>query len=84
MEEVIRTLATRSGHTIQLDAGNDVALPRRPIVAKVPAPISFWEALDLIGRAGQVRHDPGAKVWDTTRVPVLHIADGEPPSSTLY
>ncbi len=84
LEEAIRTLASRSGHTIQLDAGDDVALPRRPIVAQVPAPISFWEALDRIGRAGHVRHDPGAKVWDRSRIPVLRLADGEPPSSTLY
>jgi hypothetical protein len=84
LKEAIRTLAARSGYTIQLDSGNDAALPRRPIVARVPAPISFWEALDTVGRAGHVRHDPGANVWDRTRVPVLHIADGEPPSSTLY
>ena len=38
----------------------------------------------MVGRAGHVRHDPGAGIWDRTRVPVLHIADGEPPSSTLY
>jgi hypothetical protein len=84
LEAAIRTLATRSGYTIQLDAGDDVALPRRPIVAQVPAPISFWEALDRIGRAGHVRHVPGTKAWGGRRVPVLHLADGEPPSSTLY
>ena len=72
--------ATRSSST----PGTTPALPRRPIVAQAPAPISFWEVLDMIGRAGHVRHDPGAELWDRTRVPVLHIADGEPPSSTLY
>ncbi len=84
LKDAIRTLATRSGHTIELDAGDDGALPRRPIVARAPSPISFWEALDMIGRAGHVRHDPGAKVGERTRVPVLHIAGGDPPSSTLY
>jgi hypothetical protein len=84
LEEAIRTLAGRSGYTIQLDAGGDAALPRRPIVAQAPSPIPFWEALDRVGRAGHVRHDPGVGIWDRTRVPVLHIADGDPPSSTLY
>ena len=27
---------------------------------------------------------PVPMLWDRTRVPVLHVADGEPPSSTLY
>jgi hypothetical protein len=81
LKEAIRTLATRSGYTIELDAG---AIPDRPIVAHAPTPISFWEGLDLIGRAGHVRHDPGAKVGERTRVPVLHLADGEPPPSTVY
>ncbi len=84
LEAAIRTLAARSGYTIQIDAGDDVALPRRPIVARTSAPISFWEALDRIGRAGHVRHNPGARVLDKARVPVLHLADGEPPSRTLY
>jgi hypothetical protein len=84
LEEALRTLAMRSRYTIQLDAGDDAALPRRPIVAKAPSPIAFWEALDTIGRAGHVRHDPGARVSDRARVPVLHLANGEPPSRTLY
>ncbi len=84
LEEALRTLAARSGHAIQVDTGDDVALPRRPIIAKALAPISFWEALDRVGQAGHVRHHPGAGVWDRTRAPVLHIADGEPPLTTLY
>ena len=84
LDEAIRTLATRSGTTIQLDDGDDAARTRRPIVARARSPIPFWEALDLIGRAGQVRHNPGAGVWDRTRVPVLHLVDGEPPSRTCY
>jgi hypothetical protein len=82
--EAIRTLAARSGYAIQLDAGNDTAMSLRRIVAHAPAPISFWQALDMIGQAGHVRHDPGAGVWDRTRIPLLHLADGEPPSGTLY
>jgi hypothetical protein len=84
LKEAIQTLAARSGYTIQLDAGDAAMLPLRPIVARVPTPISFWEALDMVGRSGHVRHDPGAGIWERTRVPVLHIADGEPPSPTLY
>jgi hypothetical protein len=84
LDEAIRTLATRSGYVLQLDAKDDVALPRRPIVARAPTLIPFWEALDRIGRAGHVRHDPGTGLWDKTRVPVLHVVDGEPPTSTLY
>jgi hypothetical protein len=84
LEEAIRTLAARSGYTIQLDAGDGAAPGRRPVVARVPASVSFWEALDMIGRAGHVRHDPGAAFRDTTRVPVLHLVEGEPPSRTLY
>jgi hypothetical protein len=84
LKEAIQTLAARSGYTIELDSSDSAALSRRPIVARAPAPVSFWEALDMVGRAGHVRHDPGAGIWDRSRVLVLHIADGEPPSSTLY
>ena len=84
LEEAIRTLAARSGYAIRLKAGDDAALPRRPIVARAPAPVPFWEALDLIGRAGHVRLYPAADPRDLTGGPVLRVADGEPPARTLY
>ncbi len=84
LDEAIRTLAARSGYAIRLDAGDDRALPLRRIVARAPAPLPFWEALDMIGRSGHLRHDPGVGLWDKTLVPVIHIVDGEPPTSTLY
>ena len=84
LEEAIRILTARSGYTIRLDAGSDVALPRRPIVARTPAQVSFWEALDRIGRAGNVRLDPSYDVRDRTGGPVICVVAGEPPLRTLY
>ncbi len=84
LDEATRALAARSGHALVLDPGNDPGLPLRPIRAKSPAPVPFWEALDLLGRAGHVRHDPGARPEKPSHLAVLHLADGEPPASTLY
>ena len=84
LDEAVRTLADRSGFTLKIEGEKDATLPLRPIRARSPAPIPFWEALDLIGKAGQVRHDAGFKVWDANLRPVLHLVDGDPPTSTTY
>ncbi len=51
---------------------------------KFTTPLPLWEALDAIGRAGKVRHDPGSFSFVASNPPLLHIADGEPPSNALY
>jgi hypothetical protein len=84
LDEAVRALAARSGFTLKLEVGSDAALPLRSIRVRSSAPIPFWEALDLIGKAGQIRHDPGFKVWDANPSPVLHLVAGTPPTSTMY
>lgn len=83
LEPAIRTLADRSRHAIRLKAG-DAALPRRPIVARTSASVSFWEAIDMVGRAGHVRLDPTANAQELAGGPVLRVTDGDPPARVLY
>lgn len=84
LEDVLRTLGTRASCTFRLDPRADAEMARRPIVATAEAPVPFWEALDRVGRAGHVRHDPGAIDAEASPVPVLPITDGDPPRSTVY
>lgn len=84
LDEAVRALADRSGHAIRLDAGKDAALSRRPIAARAPAPLPFWEALDRVGQAGHVRHDPTVRFQNVPEPPAIHLVDGEPLSWTLY
>jgi hypothetical protein len=84
LADAIKTLAARTGYEFQLGAEDAAALARRSITAKTVSPMPFWEALDVVGRAGHFRHGPGAKPWEANRTTVLHLVDGEPPANTLY
>ena len=78
LEQVMRTLAERSGFRLTLDAAKDPALPKRPVRAAAPEPVSFWDALDQVGRAAHIRLDPSASESPNSFVPRLHFIDGVP------
>ena len=80
--EAIEALAARSGFALVLD---DPALARRTITVHAPGPLPFWEALDRLGRAGHVRHDPGprrAAGGIDAQASVIRLVDGDPPAYT--
>jgi hypothetical protein len=82
--EAIEALAARSGFSLALD---DPALASRRVTAHAPAPLPFWEALDRLGRAGHVHHDPGPlrnAVGNDPQAAAIRLVDGDPPVFTTY
>jgi hypothetical protein len=82
--EAVRALATASGFAIELD---DPALASRRISLRAASPLPFWEALDRLGRAGHVRHDPGPRRGVDSEGPTassIRLVDGDPPAFTTY
>jgi hypothetical protein len=82
--EAVEALAARSGFALVLD---DPTLARRRVTAHAQGPLPFWEAVDRLGRAGHVRHDPGPRRDDNgadPRASVIRLVDGDPPAHTAY
>jgi hypothetical protein len=82
--EAVQALATRSGFSLSLD---DPALAARRVTVRASGPLPFWEAVDRLGRAGHVRHDPGPRDDELTRdrrAATIHLVDGDPPAFTAY
>ncbi len=82
--EAVRSLTSRGGHPLMLD---DPALAERRVTARGPAPLPFWEAVDLVARAGHVRHDPGPRYYGPgydPRMSAILLVDGGPPAFTTY
>jgi hypothetical protein len=82
--EALQALSTRSGYSLLLD---DPVLAARRVTVRASSPVPFWEAVDLLGHAGHVRHDPGQRGDAPARDPrtsVIHLVDGNPPPFTTY
>ncbi len=82
--EAVGALAARSGRPIALE-GPDLATRRISVRNDVPLP--FWEALDRLGRAGHVRHDPGPRrdeVGNDPGAATIRLVDGDPPGPAAY
>jgi hypothetical protein len=82
--EAVLALATRSGFSLSLD---DPTLASRRITVRASGPVPFWEAVDRLGRAGHVRHDPGPRpdaIGDNPRASTIRLVAGEPPAPTAY
>src|SRR5206468_576008 len=82
--EAVAALAARSGYALTLD---DPALAGRRVTARSDGPLPFWEALDRLGRAGHVRHDPGPRrgpQGDDPGSSAIRLVDGNPPGPTAY
>jgi hypothetical protein len=82
--EAALALATRSGFALSLEGP---ALAGRRVTVRAAGTLPFWEALDRLGRAGHVRHDPGAR-YDAfghePRASTIRLVDGDPPTLTAY
>jgi hypothetical protein len=82
--EVVQALATRSGFSLSLD---DPALAGRRVTVRAPGTLPFWEAVDRLGRAGHVRHDPGPgddAIARDRRAPTIRLVAGDPPAFSAY
>ncbi len=82
--EAVAALATHSGFAISVD---DPALASRRVTARALGPLPFWEALDRLGHAGHVRHDPGYRPDANgidPRASTIHLIVGDPPAPAVY
>ena len=78
----VATLASQSGFALALD---DPALADRRVTARNSAPVPFWEAVDQLGMAGHIRHDPGPRGnGNDSAAATIHLGDGDPPGFTAY
>ena len=84
LAEVVADLAERSGHSVQFEPKAEPDLGARSVDVRSPTPLPFWEALDLVGRAGHIRHDPGFMLQKSIPRQTIHLAAGDPPPGTLY
>ncbi len=82
--EAVGALARRSGFALSLDGP---ALAARRFTVRAPGPLPFWEAVNRLGHAGHVRHDPGTRPDDTgtdPRASPIRLVAGDPPALTAY
>ena len=82
--EAVEMLATRCGFDLALD---DPTLASRRVSVPASGPLPFWRALDRLGRAGHVRHDPGPRS-DAMGIPAsastIRLVAGDPSAFTSY
>ena len=84
LADALEDLQKQTGLTLR--AGQSAGLPQ-VVNDRDPAPVPFWEAVDRLGRAGHVRHDPGPRRDDhgnDPRASAIRLVDGDPPASTTY
>jgi hypothetical protein len=82
--EAVRVVAASSGFSLSL---GEAALDARRVTVRASGPLPFWEAVDRLGRAGHVRHDPGPRDDALARdlaSPAIYLVHGEPPTHTAF
>jgi len=82
--EAVATLAKRSGFALALV--DSVPADRR-VTLHIAESLPFWEALDRLGRAGGVRHDPSPRRDPNGGDPdaaTIRLVAGEPPGFVVY
>ena len=82
--EAVEALATRSGYALSLD---DPVLASRRVTVRGSGLLPFWEAVDRLGLAGHVRHDPGPRrdaIGNDLQASTIRLVDGDPPALTAY
>jgi hypothetical protein len=82
--QAVAMLATHSGFDLALD---DPALTSRRVSVRAPGPLSFWLALDRLGRAGHIRHDPGPRsdaMGNVASASTIRLVAGDPSALTSF
>jgi hypothetical protein len=75
---VVEALRAQTGFPVALGPGD--ALRARRVTLHAPEPVPFWKALDRLGVACGVRHNPGVPFTPGAREPtiLLGLAEGPP------
>ncbi|MDR3639412.1 MAG: hypothetical protein P4L84_36765 [Isosphaeraceae bacterium] len=74
--EVIRSIHAQTGISLVLEPPGNPAWQTVRISLKESQPLPFWEALDRIGSAGRLHHDPSFPRPADERTPILHLVEG--------
>jgi hypothetical protein len=77
LAEVVTAVREQSGFPLVLEPRGDQAWNTRRITLQAAEPVAFWEALERLGRAGGVRHNPGLPFEPTRRTPRLPIVSSD-------
>jgi hypothetical protein len=74
LADVIEAVRKQTGFPIELDGDDALKLKGRRVTLRESRPAAFWEALEQIGAAGGVRHNPGlpfARAPRALRIPLI-------------
>lgn len=74
LAEVIEAVRKQTGFPVELDGDDALKLKGRRVTLRESRPVAFWEALEQIGAAGGVRHNPGlpfAPAPRALRIPLI-------------
>jgi hypothetical protein len=83
LSEAVEAVRERTGFPVVLEA--DAARRDRRVSVEAPEPVPFWEAIDRLGAAGGVRHNPGQSIAPEPRPLTLPlVADDGPPPPASY
>jgi hypothetical protein len=74
---VAEALRAQTGFPVVI--GPDDALRARRVTLHAPEPVPFWEALDRLGAACGVRHNPGVPFSPAPREPTILLGPAEGP-----
>ena len=76
LTDVVASIAARSGIALALEPPNDPAWGTVRVTLKEAQPLPFWEALERIGQAGRLHHNPAFARRADERKVLLHLEQG--------
>ncbi len=74
--EVVQSISQQTGFRLSLEPVDDPSWQTVRISLREPRPLSFWEALDRLGTAGRLRHNPAFPRPPDERTAIFHLQDG--------
>lgn len=80
LDEVVRTIAGRSGIPVVLAPENPVAWRGRRVTLEEPEPVPFWTAIDRLCRAGQLNYSAIMPTGANSRRLVLQAGQAAGPN----
>lgn len=74
--DVVKSIASQTGIKLALEPAGDPAWRNVRVNLKEAQPVTFWEALERVGTAARVRHNPAFPRPTDERTPVFHLQEG--------